>query len=428
MATRSGQSPTPDAEPLVKVTGVSKKFCRDLKKSLWYGVQDIGSELVGRQPQATLRQDEFWAVRDISFELYRGQCLGLIGHNGAGKTTLLKMLNGLIKPDRGRIEMRGRVGALIALGTGFNPVLTGRENIYVNASILGISKKEIDAKMEEIIDFAEIADFIDAPVQSYSSGMTVRLGFAVASRLNPDILIIDEVLAVGDIAFKIKCYNEIYRLVKHSAVILVSHSMAQIARISSHCLVMDHGKRAMMTDNVAQGIDCYNQMAPSLTMTQMGDGRATLEKMLIATGQGEKVTLDLRRKGPAQVAVRYRDRLTLAVAIRVDPGVRYIRPQFNFLDIEQRFVAQLTPPRPIQNRPGRLIITATVDQISLNQGTYSLGLNLYKTANESANSPSESILIGLRDILAIKVHHNSHLGAAPVQLVGHWRTQIRKST
>ncbi|MFM7325228.1 MAG: ATP-binding cassette domain-containing protein, partial [Nodosilinea sp.] len=119
MATRSGTPPTPDAEPLVKVTGVSKKFCRDLKKSLWYGVQDIGSELVGRPPQASLRQDEFWAVRDISFELHRGQCLGLIGHNGAGKTTLLKMLNGLIKPDRGRIEMRGRVGALIALGTGF---------------------------------------------------------------------------------------------------------------------------------------------------------------------------------------------------------------------------------------------------------------------------------------------------------------------
>src|SRR6202044_629424 len=150
------------------VDGVSKKFCRDLKRSLWYGVQDIAGDLLGGgSSQKELRRDEFWAVRDVSFELKRGECLGLIGHNGAGKTTLLKMLNGLIKPDCGRIEMRGRVGALIALGAGFNPILTGRENIYVYGSVLGLAKREIDTKLEDIIDFAEIREFIDAPVQSY---------------------------------------------------------------------------------------------------------------------------------------------------------------------------------------------------------------------------------------------------------------------
>ena len=122
-------------------------------------------------------------MNDVSFELKRGECLGLIGRNGAGKTTLLKMLNGLIKPDHGRIEMRGRVGALIALGAGFNPILTGRENIYVNGAVLGLTKREIDEKIEDIIDFAEIREFIDSPVQSYSSGMQVRLGFAVATAL-----------------------------------------------------------------------------------------------------------------------------------------------------------------------------------------------------------------------------------------------------
>jgi len=126
------------SEPLIKVEGLSKKFCRSLKRSLWYGVKDLSNELIGRRHggNGELRPDEFWAVRDISFELRRGECLGLIGHNGAGKTTLLRMLNGLIKPDAGRIEMRGRVGALIALGAGFNPILTGRENIYTNASVL----------------------------------------------------------------------------------------------------------------------------------------------------------------------------------------------------------------------------------------------------------------------------------------------------
>ena len=284
----SGPSTSPsEDEVLVRVEGVSKKFCRSLKKSLWYGVCDIASELnpfgrtrafansnqslttedtestegntgvnqltdsaeffeghsqaglqmdsekltsirsanescasgeqIGSDSESVLiseicgkkmadgrdreglRDGEFWAVQDVSFELRRGECLGLIGHNGAGKTTLLKMLNGLIKPDAGSITMRGRVGALIALGAGFNPILTGRENIYINGSVLGLTKKEIDAKIDEIIDFAEIREFIDMPVQSYSSGMSVRLGFAVAANLEPDILILDEVLAVGDI-------------------------------------------------------------------------------------------------------------------------------------------------------------------------------------------------------------------------------------
>ena len=168
---------------LIRMEGVSRRFCHSLKRSLWYGVQDTFYDLLGRDISTQkLRHNEFWAVDDVSFELKRGECLGLVGRNGAGKTTLLKMLNGLIKPDRGRIVIRGRLGALIALGAGFNPVLTGRENIYINGAVLGLSRKEIDREIDGIIDFAEIGDFIDAPVQSYSSGMHVRLGFAVATR------------------------------------------------------------------------------------------------------------------------------------------------------------------------------------------------------------------------------------------------------
>lgn len=253
--------PSGNADVLIRVKGVSKKFCRSLKKSLWYGLCDAAYELnpfsrgnielrgstdadasFPSAQEPPLRPGEFWAVKNVSFELRRGECLGLIGHNGAGKTTLLRMLNGLIKPDTGRIEMRGRVGALIALGAGFNPILTGRENIYVNASILGLSKREIDEKLDEIIDFAEIGDFIDAPVQSYSSGMQVRLGFAVATALEPDILILDEVLAVGDAAFRAKCYKRVGDLLDRCAVIFVSHFMDLIRRLCSSAILLDHGR------------------------------------------------------------------------------------------------------------------------------------------------------------------------------------------
>jgi lipopolysaccharide transport system ATP-binding protein len=248
------------SDTLIKVEGVSKKFCRSLKKSLWYGVQDLGNELLGRRHggNGELRPEEFWAVKDVSFELKRGEALGLVGRNGAGKTTLLRLLNGLIKPDQGRIEMRGKVGALIALGAGFNPILTGRENIYVNASVLGLSKREIDAKVEEIVDFAEIGDFIDTPVQNYSSGMSVRLGFAISTALDPDILLLDEILAVGDAAFRFKCHRRIDELLKHAAVIFVSHDMAHVARICEQTLVLDHGS-VRFQGSTATGIEIYRE-------------------------------------------------------------------------------------------------------------------------------------------------------------------------
>ena len=261
--------PLADSDTLVRVSGVSKKFCLSLKKSLWYGLCDMGRELTGRRrgsgkqgsegdDRAGLRPKEFWAVNNVSFELKRGECLGLIGRNGAGKTTLLKMLNGLIKPDAGRIEMRGRVGALIALGAGFNPVLTGRENIYVNGSVLGLSRREIDAKLDEIIDFAEIGDFIDTPVQNYSSGMAVRLGFAVATALEPDILLLDEVLAVGDTAFRGKCFQRIGKLLTNTCVVFVSHDQNQVSRICNHVLWLKNGHVEYQGD-VQEGLGLYRR-------------------------------------------------------------------------------------------------------------------------------------------------------------------------
>jgi lipopolysaccharide transport system ATP-binding protein len=246
-----------EKEVLIRAEGVSKKFCRNLKKSLIYGGGDIVKGFFGIEKKQELRPDEFWAVSDVNFEVRRGECLGLIGHNGAGKSTLLKMLNGLISPDKGRIEMHGKVGALIELGAGFSPLLTGRENIYNNGAILGFTKEQIDGKLEEIIEFSEIADFIDSPVQNYSSGMKVRLGFAIAAQMEPDILIIDEVLAVGDLGFQAKCFNRINELINKCAIIFVSHSMPQVARIASEVIHLHKGSILFQGKNVGDGIETY---------------------------------------------------------------------------------------------------------------------------------------------------------------------------
>ncbi|BAY08400.1 ABC transporter ATP-binding protein [Calothrix sp. NIES-2098] len=219
-----------DNDIVLSVNGVSKKFCRDLKRSLMYGVQDIASELLGiREKSDKLRTKEFWALDNVSFQLRRGEALGLVGKNGSGKSTLLRIIAGLIKPDTGFVEVNGRVAPLIALGAGFNPILTGRENIYANMSILGLSQKEIDERFDEVVEFAEIGDAIDAPVQTYSSGMAARLGFASAIHTNPDILLIDEVLAVGDAKFRDKCARKLQQIRgQGTSFILVSHSSTSI--------------------------------------------------------------------------------------------------------------------------------------------------------------------------------------------------------
>ena len=246
-----------EGQPLIRVEGIGKKYCRSLKRSLWYGVVDMTRETLGLKRKAQLRKDEFWAVKDISFELRRGECLGLIGHNGAGKSTLLKVLNGLLLPDTGRMTISGRVDALIELGAGFNPVLSGKENIYINGALLGFSKSEIDKKYDAIVDFAEIRENVNMPVRNYSSGMKVRLGFAIAAQMEPDVLLIDEVLAVGDVGFVLKCFNAIDRLLPNTAVIFVSHSMPMVSRVCSSILLLEKGETLFQGNDVSEGIDRY---------------------------------------------------------------------------------------------------------------------------------------------------------------------------
>jgi lipopolysaccharide transport system ATP-binding protein len=233
-----------DEDIVISVEGVSKKFCRDLKKSLWYGIRDMGGELIGgSQEGQDLRPSEFWALQDVSLQLRKGEALGLVGPNGSGKTTLLRMIAGLIKPDSGKITVKGRIAPLLAAGVGFNPILTGRENIYANMSILGLSKQEIDDRFDDVVAFAEIPHAIEAPVRSYSSGMKARLGFACAIHVEPEILLLDEVLAVGDVKFRGKCYRRLEELNKKGvSFVLVSHNPEGIVSVCDQAVYLLSGQ------------------------------------------------------------------------------------------------------------------------------------------------------------------------------------------
>jgi lipopolysaccharide transport system ATP-binding protein len=235
---------SPGDEIVLSVQGVSKKFCRSLKRSLFYGLQDMTGEFLNlRQAATSLRPQEFWALKEVNLQLRRGESLGLIGVNGSGKTTLLRIISGLIKPDTGTVTVRGRVAPLIALGAGFNPVLTGRENIFVNMSILGLSTREIEERFDDVVNFAGIGDAIDAPVHSYSSGMAARLGFASAIHTEPDILLIDEVLAVGDIQFLAKCHRRLHELrEKGTSFVLVSHNPQAILAMCQQSIYLRKGE------------------------------------------------------------------------------------------------------------------------------------------------------------------------------------------
>jgi lipopolysaccharide transport system ATP-binding protein len=190
-----------------------------------------------------LRPGEFFSVRDASFKVERGECVAMIGPNGAGKSTMLKMINGLVKPNSGKITIKGKIGALIELGTGFNPILSGKENIYINAAVLGMKKREVDGLFDHIVEFAELGHVINDPIKTYSSGMRVRLGFSVAANLRPQLLLMDEVLAVGDVGFRMKCFAHLRKLVEQGvSIILVTHAVGMLARVATRSVVFNQGR------------------------------------------------------------------------------------------------------------------------------------------------------------------------------------------
>lgn len=227
----------------LRMSHVYKKFRRgEYHDSLRDLLPALARRFVGRSSTGELRDEEFWALRDVSFEVRRGEAVAVIGHNGAGKSTMLKHLTGLIKPTRGSIEVSGRLSALIEVGAGFHHDLTGRENIYLNGVILGMSRAEIRSKFDEIVEFSGLKDFIDTPVKRYSSGMFAKLGFSVAAHMEPDILIVDEVLSVGDFMFRAKGLEKMRSVARSGAtVVFVSHDIKSVVDLCERSLMLKNG-------------------------------------------------------------------------------------------------------------------------------------------------------------------------------------------
>ena len=237
------------SELALTVEGVSKKFRRgELYDSLRDLVPALTGRLLGRRPRGDdLAKQEFWALRDVSFSLRHGEAFGIVGGNGAGKSTMLKLLTGIMRPTQGSIRVEGRLSALIEVSAGFHPDLTGRENIYLNGAILGMSREEIRQRFDAIVDFSGLEEFIDTPVKRYSSGMFARLGFSVAAHVDPDVLLVDEVLSVGDYLFQQKCLERMRAVIASGAtIIFVSHNLREVSALCSRSLLLERGRPQMI--------------------------------------------------------------------------------------------------------------------------------------------------------------------------------------
>jgi len=401
------------SEILISADKVSKKFCRDLRTSLRYGICDLLAVYTGMSNRTgqVLRDKEFWAVKDVSFEVRRGECLGLIGHNGSGKSTLLKMLNGLLRPDTGRIEMRGRVGALIELGAGFNPVLTGRENIFNNGALLGMSRLNVRNKMEEIVEFSELGEFIDSPVSFYSSGMRMRLGFSIAVHSDPDILLLDEVLAVGDLGFTLKCYNKMDELQQKTAMVFVSHSMPKIARMCTGIVVMNAGCSINPSFDVSAGISKYYDAQHFAPGQRFDSGVAEL--VGIALRSGEHVSQ------PGEIfELCEGESLDILLTLKLHRPVQNPKLWLVFLDREQRGFAEIgnfdkfhTGPLS----PGPFSCSVVLGKLSLNPGLYSITLGLHEEAVSGRNQ-----LLRIQSAVYFKVNGKKQ-GWVPIQIDTRWQ-------
>ncbi len=324
--------------------------------------------------QPAAKQEEFWALKGVSFEVNQGDRVGIIGRNGAGKSTLLKVLSRITEPTTGRISIKGRVASLLEVGTGFHPELTGRENIFLNGAILGMGKAEIKSKFDEIVDFAEVEKFLDTPVKFYSSGMYVRLAFAVAAHLEPEILVVDEVLAVGDAQFQKKCLGKMedVSLREGRTVLFVSHNMGAIQRFCSSAVWLEQGRVAEV-GNAAHICERYlfSSIEESSGSCEFEDGMDSPVRFLSLelTGTGNKPTNTFRADEPIKFRITYeidREISGLSIAVNITDGVGASLWGVSDLDLF---------PELFQNRnPGRYVYECVAPGQVLRPGIYNVAL------------------------------------------------------
>ncbi|HEY4290092.1 MAG TPA: polysaccharide ABC transporter ATP-binding protein [Puia sp.] len=372
------------SQPIIEVQGVSKKFIISHEaKERYLSLRDVianrAKSLLSRNAgfQNTTTREEFYALRDISFSINKGDRVGIIGRNGAGKSTLLKILSRITEPSKGHISIRGRVASLLEVGTGFHPELSGRENIFLNGAILGMSRAEIRKKFDEIVDFAEISTFLDTPVKRYSSGMYVKLAFAVAAHLEPEILIIDEVLAVGDVQFQKKCLGKMEDVSKNDGrtILFVSHQMPTILNLCETCIFLDRGQvneigpsSDVVSNYMKQGGMIGTRYEPhgAGEVLRKASPYFTLSQFYIATEKGADCTI-LQASDNDKIVIYIEgeieemdDRFNIGFVLRNEFGENIII-SYSTDQPESQWIRQ---------RNGKVVIKTGIDATILTEGKY----------------------------------------------------------
>ena len=360
----------------VDVQGIYKKFSRNLGDSVRSGIRDIFHSKNNKDQ--VISPTEFWALEDISFQLEQGDALGILGSNGSGKTTLLRVLNGTYKPTHGHFSIKEPIGSLIAAGAGFSPTLTGRENIYLSASLLGLSTSEIDKKYEFIVEFSELGDFLEMPLSHYSSGMSVRLAFSVATSVTPEVLLVDEVLAVGDIGFQRKCIERIGELRKQgTTLVIVSHSTETTWELCNKGLFIDHGKSCGV-EEVKDVIAKYVNKSIVREKSELTTSSLGLTSALINL-RG----ISIRGQAEDGLGIMFRDKLILTLTFEALVPIENGFIRLNISNEKYRPIATADSSLAINGiqtlQTGVHQIVVALDEVNLKPGRYSLDLGINST-------------------------------------------------
>ncbi len=398
------------SEIAIRVEDLGKRYRIGGPKESYGMLRDSLVSLAKAPLRATQRgrangHQEFWALRDVSFDVKRGEVLGVIGRNGAGKSTLLKILSRITEPTKGYAEIRGRVGSLLEVGTGFHPELTGRENIYLNGAILGMKKAEIDRAFDEIVEFAEIEKFLDTPVKRYSSGMYMRLAFSIAAHLEPEILIVDEVLAVGDAAFQKKCLGKMGDVAKEGRTVLfVSHNMAAVTRLCQRTVWMDAG-RVKLSGSPSQVASDYIISGSILAGSQVWDGG------IANPGVHEFRVHEIRihnSDGEETVHLESHKEFSIDIVYEVIQQMLFCRVGF-LLSTSEGIVVFETYDADVDTctgsrLPGKYVSRCVIPGDLLSPGQYVLSIN--------AGMPNVKNLVFLENILTIDIRRTSLVGSS----------------
>lgn len=419
------------SDTVIKVENLSKKYVlshqdngrqtKTLRDVIAHGAKSLGQKLIKSSSQQMLNRtrEEFWALKDISFEIRQGDRVGIIGRNGAGKSTLLKILSRITEPTTGRIFLNGRVASLLEVGTGFHPELTGRENIYLNGAILGMSRAEITRKFDEIVAFAEVEKFLDTPVKRYSSGMYVRLAFAVAAHLEPEILIIDEVLAVGDIRFQQKCLGKMEEVGREGRTVLfVSHNMSTVSYLCNRGILLESGKLYLDSD-AEQAISVYldksYSVARELPLVERHDRsgtgkvRATSFRILNNEGQEEKFAQSGENYyfeiGYINYTGHSLDNVVVSLDFFDEKGIRILLLRSNFTN-------------------SNLTLKAEKGYIFCNLNNFPLANSLYRVSIFISHADTE-VLDWIEDAASVTVDGGDFFGTGNPGLPSHCKTLVK---